>query len=412
MKLSGGLSAAKVAVGLAALTLLLSSPATANVLTEKAIYTSGEDGVTGLTAVRMVVVSPDGKNVYTAAEGDNAITVWSRAADGSLTEIQVLQDGVDGVTGLSFVDNLSVSPDGHQVYAAGIKTESVSVFSRDSSGKLTLLQQLVDGVDVPSGLNGVVFNTVSPDGLNVYTAATLDGAVVVFARNKRTGKLNPIQVLQEGVDGVTGLGGVFPITVSYDGKNVYVGGRTDHTVLVYQRLKGGTLKLIQTLTEGVDGIRGIDGARYITEAYEQNVVYVAGLVHNTVVVLQRDPATGMLTDEIQVLIHKVNAGGLASPSALVESYNHQHLFAAGFGSFAVDSFRRNSRTGLITSQEQEIQDPGDDSLGLIEVTSLAMSPGGANLYAVATFSDTLVVFDIAENSHETHPVVPATGSDD
>jgi 6-phosphogluconolactonase (cycloisomerase 2 family) len=403
MHLSRGLSAS-VAAGFGVLMTLLAgaSPAAADVVNPQQIFMDGVAGVTGLQAVRQVVVSPDGRNVYTAGEGQSAITVWSRAHDGSLKEIQVLEDNVDGITGINFVDNLSVSPDGRNVYAAGIKSETFVTFSRNAAtGELTELQVITNGVDVPSGLNGVVFNATSPDGKNVYSAATVDGAVVVFARNRRTGKLSPIQVIQDGVDGVTGLTGAFPVTVSRDGKNVYVGARTAHTVLVYSRAGNGKLTLIQTLTEGTDGVLGIDGARYITEAFEENVVYVAGIAHNTIAVMARNRATGELT-EIQTLINHVNAVDIGNPTSLVESFDHLHLIVTGFNSFALTSFHRDRGTGKLTVQEQDTFDPGDGSVdpGLIQMTSAAMSPGGQNLYTVGFFGGNLNVWRINERSHE------------
>lgn len=401
MQFKGGLSA-RVAIGFGALAIAAVSAAGADVLVSKGFFTDGVDGVTGLAAVRQVVVSPDGKNVYTAGEGDSAITVWSRAHDGSLKEIQVLENGVDGITGINFVDNLSVSPDGKNVYAAGIASQSFVTFARSAStGELTEVQVIQNGVDIPAGLGGVVANAVSSDGKNVYSAATLDNAVVAFFRNRRTGMLAPIQVIQEGVGGVTGLKGAFPITVSRDGKNVYVGGRLDHTVLVFSRGKNGGLTLIQTLTEGSGGIIGIDGARAITEAFEGNVVYVAGSVHSTIAVLARNPADGTLS-EIQVIINHVNATDMAGPTSIVESFDHQHLFVTAFGSFALDSFHRNRRTGKLVGQDQDTFDPGDGTVnqGLIQIISAAMSPGGQNLYTVGFFGGNLNVWQIKENSHE------------
>ena len=401
MQSKGGLSA-RIAIGFGALAIAAAAAAGAEVLVSKALFTDGVDGVTGLAAVRQVVVSPDGKNVYTAGEGQSAITVWSRAHDGSLKEIQVLEDGVGGITGINFVDNISVSPDGKNVYAAGIASQSFVTFARSAStGELTEVQVIQNGVDIPAGLGGVVANAVSSDGKNVYSAATLDNAVVAFFRNKRTGLLAPIQVIQDGVAGVTGLKGAFPITVSRDGKNVYVGGRLNHTVLVFSRGKNGGLKLIQTLTEGSGGIIGIDGARAITEAFEGNVVYVAGSVHNTIAVLARNPATGTLS-EIQVIINHVNATDMAGPTSIVESFDHQHLFVTAFGSFALDSFHRNRRTGKLVGQDQDTFDPGDGTVnaGLIQIISAAMSPGGQNLYTVGFFGGNLNVWQINENSHE------------
>ncbi|MBV8199721.1 MAG: beta-propeller fold lactonase family protein, partial [Acidobacteria bacterium] len=193
----------------------------------------------------------------------------------------------------------------------------------------------------------------------------------------------------------------FPVAVSGDGKNVYVGGRLDHTVLVYSRAGNGKLTLVQTLTEGTGGIIGIDAARFILVSFEGNVVYVAGLVHSTIAVLARNPGTGELS-QIGVLINHVNATDINGPTGLVESFDHQHLFVTGFGSFALTSFHRDKRTGKLGRQEQDTFDPGDGSVdpGLIQIIAAAMSPGGQNLYTVGYFGGNLNVWRIAETSHE------------
>jgi 6-phosphogluconolactonase (cycloisomerase 2 family) len=398
---------AKVAFALGVLAIATAAttavPAAAAVLNPVATFVDGVDGVTGLQSVRTVVVSPDGKNVYTAGEGESAITVWSRAHNGSIKEIQVLVDKQDGITDITFVDNLSVSPDGKNVYASGILSKSFVTFARNpSTGELTEVQVLHDGVDVPSGLNGVVYNVTSPDGRNVYSVATLDGAVVAFSRNRSNGHLTPIQVIQEGVGGVTGLTGAFPAAVSADGKNVYVGSRHDPNLLVFSRAANGKLTLIQNLQEGTGGVLGIAGARYILQSFQGNNVYVAGDTHNDIVQFARDPGTGMLTQVGITIWHLHGVLGLSTPTFLVQSFDHGHLFTNGFDTNSLDSFHLDRRTGAVGVQEQLSFDPGDGSVnpGLIEIIAGAMSPGGQNLYTVGFFDGTLNVWKITEVSHE------------
>ncbi|HVT57965.1 MAG TPA: beta-propeller fold lactonase family protein [Thermoanaerobaculia bacterium] len=403
---SSGALFRRVTTGLGALGLALSTAAWAGVLVQTQVLTDGDPGVTGLQAPRQVVVSPDGENVYVAAE-QGTITVWSRddeTGSGKLHETQVLQDGVGGVKGLTFVSNVSISGDGKTVYAGGTHAGTLAVFSRDAAtGKLTEVQLLTNGLDLPSGLGGIVATAVSRDLKNLYSVGTLDGAIVAFERDRKTGKLNPIQVIEQGVGGVTGLTGAFPVMVSGDGRFVYVGGRLDNTVKVYGRDRFGKLSLVQTLNEGQNGVFGIAGARYILESGDAQTVYIAGLAHSTLAVFSRNASTGKLT-EIQLLANKV-AGitGLASPTSIVESYDHLHLFVVGFDSFAIDSFHRNRLNGKLTRLEEETQDSVGDVTGLVQVISAAMSPGGHNLYAVSFFSNSLSVFNIQEIDHDKVP---------
>ena len=55
------------------------------------------------------------------------------------------------------------------------------------------------------GLEGAYAVTLSPDGAHVYATGGANGALVALSRNATTGQLTHVQTLQDGVDGVDGL---------------------------------------------------------------------------------------------------------------------------------------------------------------------------------------------------------------
>jgi 6-phosphogluconolactonase (cycloisomerase 2 family) len=75
--------------------------------------------------------------------------------------------------------------------------------------------------------------SVSSDGKHVYVAGADDNAVAVFSRDASTGKLMVVEVEKDGVGGVDGLGGARSVTVSPDGKHVYAAGADDDAVAVF-----------------------------------------------------------------------------------------------------------------------------------------------------------------------------------
>ena len=103
-------------------------------------------------------MSPDGRNVYVASYNDDAVTILSRDAsdNGKLSFIQVLKGGPDGVDGLDGARSVTVSPDGKNVYVASFGDNAVAIFSRDASdnGKLSFIQVLKDGQNGVGGLDG------------------------------------------------------------------------------------------------------------------------------------------------------------------------------------------------------------------------------------------------------------------
>ncbi len=178
--------------------------------TEGCISDSGTGGACrqapGLNGANNVAVSPDSKNVYVAAYDSSAVTVFNRdAVSGGLTPAgcisQLAIPGCTAGVGLTGVVGIVVSPDGKNVYTSSGAVDTVAIFDRDlTSGALTQKAgpagcvsetgsggACIDGVglDTPYGL------AISPDGNTVYTASDDSGGVSVLSRNTTTGTLAP-----------------------------------------------------------------------------------------------------------------------------------------------------------------------------------------------------------------------------
>src|SRR5205807_3339768 len=136
-------------------------------------------------------------------------------ANGRLSEVQVLHPSV-------CTDQIKVSADGASAYVSGRFCDTLSVFQRDAmTGSLTPLEIHQQGIAGVDGLDGAFGLAISPDGANVYVAAT-EGAVAVFMRNGTTAALTFIEAQKNGINGVSGLSGADDVGVSPDGNNVYV----------------------------------------------------------------------------------------------------------------------------------------------------------------------------------------------
>jgi len=176
------------------------------VLTLIAVYFNNTAGITGLDAPESIVLSPDGKHLYAAAEASQAVAAFSRnAGTGALTFIDAYFDGVDGVDCLGCTNNLAVSPDGNHLYAVGQFGASgtfcmtgfddwMAIFSRDSgSGELTFISTLSpDTFNLPANCGGVAAGNgviVSPDGQSVYATVQWRAALVELQRSAGSGLL-------------------------------------------------------------------------------------------------------------------------------------------------------------------------------------------------------------------------------
>ena len=200
------LASGTAGAGAGALTQLAGADACVSDFGPECAIGVGLDGADGVT------VSPDGKNIYVTSGTSKAVVVFARDRQtGALTQLAgtdacVSDDGgdihggvcADGVA-LDAAEDVTVSPDGKNVYVASFVSDAVAVFARDRrTGVLTQLTgtdacisetgtdgACTDGV----ALDDAICVSVSPDGKNVYVASSSSNAVAVFARDRKTGAL-------------------------------------------------------------------------------------------------------------------------------------------------------------------------------------------------------------------------------
>ncbi len=185
-------------------------PASASTLIFVGSEFDGVSGVTGLMGARSAAVSPDGAHLYVASLEADALAVFGRdALTGALSFVEAQFDnvgGVDGLDGPTGTHAVTLSPDGLNVYVAANTDDALAVFSRDpETGALSFLEVQRDGVGGVDGLNGSWGVTVSADGEHVYVAGFADQAIAVFERDGATGALSFVEAEFNGLGGVIGL---------------------------------------------------------------------------------------------------------------------------------------------------------------------------------------------------------------
>jgi 6-phosphogluconolactonase (cycloisomerase 2 family) len=187
----------------------------------KLIRSSGPIPCDEFTACTAVALTPDGSFAYAVAGGGahGSITSYSLSPAGELVKLAATT-----AHSINQPRSVAVSPDGQNVYVAASVSAGVAIFTRDltsglmaQSGCLTVTGSL--GVCAKAAdLAGAGSLAVSNDGKNVYVASTVSNRITVFARGG-DGALHPMQSLApRGVRQVSG------VAVSPDGKNVYAAG--------------------------------------------------------------------------------------------------------------------------------------------------------------------------------------------
>jgi DNA-binding beta-propeller fold protein YncE len=208
-----------------------------------------------------IAVSVDGTSVYVAAPGSTALDIFSRnPSTGALAQAT---DGTGCIAGsvltgcslgvqLSGADAVTVSPDDASVYVTSLLSNSLTAFSRTSTGQLTQLSGtsacvvdvLAVGCSLGRELSGPEGLAVSPDGASVYAAAFTSGALDVLNRNAGSGAVTqksraPGCLVRGAVPGCTpgrALLGASSVAVSPDGKNVYSAAFKSNAVGIFKRV--------------------------------------------------------------------------------------------------------------------------------------------------------------------------------
>ncbi len=272
-----------------------------------------------LSGASSVVVSRDGRSVYVASPNSGAVAVLDRAADGVLAQ----KPGAAGCisydetstcaagSGLERVADVAVSPDGTSVYATSPERDAVLLFDRAADGTLTQKPGsegcIADAADSPPCADGAALNdaasvATSPDGKHVYVASYFMGAVAVFDRvaggalRQKRGADGCISDSAEApcADG-RALDRATSVTVTPDGKNVYTTAYFSSALAAFDRSAGGRLTqkpgsagCISNSGEGscVDGM-ALDRPSQVATSPDGTSVYVASV--DGVAIFDREP---------------------------------------------------------------------------------------------------------------------------
>jgi DNA-binding beta-propeller fold protein YncE len=391
---------------------------------------------------RAVAITLDGRNVYVASSGSNAIAVFRRnARTGALTQGAgtagcIAARGGGGcarAVALVHPNSVSVSPDGRNVYATALDSDAVVVLERNvRTGRLTQVRGgggCISGTAIPGcaaarALDGPDVVVVSPDGKNVYVGSFFGNAVVVLARDPSSGALTQPSGTAGCIGGAAAencapglaLGAPEGLAISADGDDVYVGAALSNALDVLARDPS-----TGALTQATDGsgcivnapfagcTTGVQlgGANAVAVSPDDGDVYVTSLTSNSLTSFARTPSTGQLAQQpgtsacaIYALAVGCSLGrALSAPEGLAVSPDGATVYAAAFRSGALDVFDRDTTSGALRQKPRRagcVTASGvpDCTRGraLSEISSVAVSPDGRHVYAAAFASDAVSVF--------------------
>jgi DNA-binding beta-propeller fold protein YncE len=338
----------------------------------------------GLDGPNSVALSPDGRYLYATSRNSNSVAAFRRnASTGALSQLRGGAGCISGLpvpgcgTGRALVgpDVLVVSPDGRNVYVGSFLGNAVAVFARSAStGALTQPEGTAGciaasatsscatalGLEAPEGM------AISADGTSVYVASALSNALVSFARDTSTGALTQATdgsgcVVESPLTGCTTgvqLGGANAVAVSPDDDDVYVTSLFSDSVTSFSRSastgaptqKAGTAGcLIYLRAAGCSFGRALSAPEGLAVSPDGTSVYAAAFSTGAIAILDRGRKSGVLAQKPGragcIAPHSVPGcspgRALRGVSSIAVSPDGRNVYSTSFGSNAVDVFRRN-----------------------------------------------------------------------
>jgi 6-phosphogluconolactonase (cycloisomerase 2 family) len=271
------------------------------------------------------------------------------------------------------------------------------MFDRDLiSGDLTY-KAAISGPSV----NGPQLIAISPDGEQVYVTNGIAGTLVVFDRNPTSGLLSIGQVL--AASSYPDLLGAYGVTVSSNGRFIYVTSVIQNAIIGFERLTDDTLvyRGANSDSSNVDLI----GARNLTTSPDGRNLYVTAdpagnSTNGNILVYNIDPLTGAIDHE--QTFHEgdfignppffIILDGLGGAYDVVVSPDGEDVYVVATYDGTVMNFIRDPTTGRLTyNAGLEDGDPGVD--GLDGVSGIDMTPDGKHVATTSFNDDAVAVYE-------------------
>ncbi|WP_412467325.1 lactonase family protein [Pedobacter sp. KLB.chiD] len=238
-------------------------------------------------------ITVDDKNVIVANYSGGSLAVFSRKADGSLTEaLQIIKHtgkSIDpkGRQESAHVHMVKFTPDHQYLIVNDLGEDQTYIYNYNPNAKEKILT--VKSVLKTNAGSGPRHITFSPNGKFGYLVHEFNGSITVFAYSN--GNLTKIQEIGTTPKDFTGKIDGADIHVSADGKFLYETNRGDaNSISAFSILPNGKLKLIETVSTLGKGPRNfaIDPTgKFLLIGHQYT---------NNIVIFDRNKNTGKLTD--------------------------------------------------------------------------------------------------------------------
>ena len=203
------------------------------------------------------------------------------------------------------------------------------------------------------------------------------------------GSLSLIEVVRD----LDGLGAISDLTLSPDAVQLYAVGTDDNALIVFDRdPTNGRLTETQLFKDGIFGVFGLQGASGVAASPDRRHIYATGEIDDTLVVFSRDATTDQLSF-IAAEVKEDHVGGvdgLDGATAVVVTPDGHHVLVSARIDDALVVFARDATSDRLSFVETEFA----TNIGpwLDGATAVAVSPDNKHVYVAAEIDDAVSVF--------------------
>ena len=393
------------------------------------------DGVNGLA------FDAEGRNLYATAVTSGTLAHFARGGEGELrfgSCVSATVAGCDSVApaeAMQGAHTVSISPDDRSAYTASNVSGTVEIFELDPvTGEPEFAGCI--GRNRPgcaqspvAAIRGAHTTAISPDGDQVYLAATEGDALIGFDRDPTTGGLTFAECHSIVATACTDLGGAIAVRHPHDlkfapgGRDLYVPGYESDNIARFRRSQSGALTFAgcvgQTASgcEDIGGADALDGVHGVALSGDGTDLYAAAGRSGAITHFRRDQATGGLS--FAGCVGRAAAGCSAFGGTALEgahwvtvSPDDRGVYVASRDSSAISRFDRDPASGELTPRGCIAQGAeGCRSMSPVEALGgdadwVEWSPDGTGLHSTSFLGDTIARFALSGPSAGRRPSAP------
>jgi len=368
-------------------------------LTQLQLLQDDINGIDGLDNPRVAKLNNTGSQLFVVSSDDDSLAIFDVSNDFNLSLSQVFKND-ENITGLRGANKVVISNDGLFAYVISFYDSALVIFKKEVDGKFHFQHAYSDkikwweykGKPIVSSLQklsllGAYDIEINAASDQLYIASSVSNAVSIFNINK-----DGFPIFSHAIrdtDNINyDLEGAVDVLISPNNSKLFVAGYNENAINVFYKQDELKFNLSQRLINNSDGIKDLEQPQSMTISSDGLFLYVACSNGSIVVFNQND--NGQF-DFLQSITH-VGQDVLAGAGSITLSPDNQTIFVASETDNAIAIFSKNNDGTLKFKSAMTNKEMKKNTL--LGASSVNVSFDGKYLLVTAGKGNSLSIFRI------------------